>query len=292
MITIVLDIQTPISLNITFSLLNDFIVPGSCPSSNDIFITLPHNLVDSPSLELPERIKAGHKTSVWFNASDSVSDAYDSEGSRHDDNKKDLYAAFMSGFETYYEKVWEENGEKYVMVPEEVKAKGAVYIVIVDKRGEHESEEDSSSSSSSSASSSSGPSSGVSSSSTSASSSTSGSGNGDNEWDSDNGEHYDEEKSEDNGVERNGSNSTSSSSASSSSGSGGSFSSSSSSASSSGFSSPNSNENYDRNADIDGNTHRRRRFEHHTVVAGPALVMFPFNSEGKPVVGLKAGSGW
>ncbi|TEB27171.1 hypothetical protein FA13DRAFT_1572657, partial [Coprinellus micaceus] len=115
--------ETPISLDMIFNLVGDFIVDGSCPISNNIATMLPQGLVDFGSLELPERIKAGHKVQIQFDNSNSYSDS------------NNLYAAFLVGSATYYEPVWQEDGCFFVKVPRELKAKGAVYIVILQNNG-------------------------------------------------------------------------------------------------------------------------------------------------------------
>ncbi|KAF6746637.1 ferritin-like domain-containing protein [Ephemerocybe angulata] len=154
--------ETPITMNMAFNFIGNFMMRGSCPSSNNIADMLPVGVREVSPLAIPERVRPGQAIQISYNASERA------EGN-------DMYAAFILGTGTLYEKVWEENGQQYVMVPKEVEGKGAVYITIVQRSsepGDGRASSSAAASSSSSASSSSGSGSGSSSSSSSAASSS------------------------------------------------------------------------------------------------------------------------
>lgn len=112
-------LQYPLSLNMSFNIIGTFIHRGTCPKTNDLATMLPVGVYDVAVITfLSTPIPAASVDFTLAYLPGPIPDV--------------LFAAFVTGTDTYYSEVAQaEDGGMSVVVPEGVKAKGAVYVLLV-----------------------------------------------------------------------------------------------------------------------------------------------------------------
>ncbi|KAJ3524996.1 hypothetical protein NMY22_g10763 [Coprinellus aureogranulatus] len=109
----------PLSLNMSFNIIGTFIHRGTCPKTNNLVTMLPVGVSDVAEITF--------LSTPLPDATVGLTLAY-LPGPIPDS----LFGAFITGTDTYYSEVaQDENGGMSVVIPEDLKAKGAVYVLLV-----------------------------------------------------------------------------------------------------------------------------------------------------------------
>ncbi|KAJ3545807.1 hypothetical protein NMY22_g2288 [Coprinellus aureogranulatus] len=109
----------PLSLNMSFNIIGTFIHRGTCPKTNNLVTMLPIGVSDVAEITFLSTPLPGATVGLTL--------AY-LPGPIPDT----LFGAFITGTDTYYSEVHQDaNGGMSLVIPGDVKAKGAVYVLLV-----------------------------------------------------------------------------------------------------------------------------------------------------------------